>query len=67
MKKCFLAIFAIVFTILNINAQTTDMADLSFEDLLNMDVESSTKTSMSIQKAPSSIKVFNQQDFERYG
>jgi outer membrane receptor for ferrienterochelin and colicin len=46
---------------------TDDLLNLSFADLMNMQVESSTKSSMSIQKAPSSIKVYKQEDFERYG
>jgi len=41
--------------------------DLSFEELLQVKVESSTKSSITIQKAPSSIKVFKQSDFEKYG
>lgn len=46
---------------------TDDLLLMSFADLMNMEVESSTKSSISIQKAPASIKVYKQQDFERYG
>jgi len=46
---------------------TDDLLNLSFADLMNMQVESSTKSSISIQKAPSSIKIYKQEDFDKYG
>ena len=44
-----------------------DLFELSLEELMQIEVKSATKSSLSIQKAPSSIKVFTQNDFEKYG
>jgi hypothetical protein len=41
--------------------------DLSLEELMGLKVKSSTKSNIRIQRAPSSIKVFKQRDFEKYG
>lgn len=40
--------------------------DLSLEDLMNIEVESSTKSKIKIQRAPSVIRVYTQNDFERF-
>lgn len=44
-----------------------DFFELSLDDLMNIEVESATKSKMSIQKAPSVVRVFTEKDFENYG
>ena len=44
-----------------------DVFNMSIEDLMNMKVESATKTSMSVQEAPSVVRVFTQKDFQTKG
>ena len=43
-----------------------DLFNLSLEELMQIEVTSATKSSISIQKAPSTIKVFTQEDFKKY-
>ena len=43
-----------------------DLFELSLEELMQIEVKSATKSSLSIQKAPSTIKVFTQEDFSKY-
>ena len=52
---------------INVYLSQKDIFDLTLEELMNIEVESSTKSSITIQKAPSSIKVFKNSDFEKYG
>lgn len=44
-----------------------DIFDMDLEDLMNMEVESATKSSISIQKAPSVVRVFTKEDIQIYG
>lgn len=44
-----------------------DLYALSFEELMQVDVSSATKSDITIQKAPSVIRVYNQDDFKRMG
>ncbi len=44
-----------------------DMFDLTLEELMNISVESSTKSQMNIQRAPSVIRVYTQEDFQKFG
>lgn len=44
-----------------------DFAEMDLEDLMNLTVESSTKSKISIQEAPSIVRVFTQKDFEARG
>lgn len=51
----------------NVALETDDMFSMSLEDLLNVEIESATKSSMSIQKAPSVVRVFTDKDFANFG
>ena len=44
-----------------------DLFDLTLEELMQIEVVSSTKSSITIQKAPATIKLFTKEDFELYG
>jgi outer membrane receptor for ferrienterochelin and colicin len=46
---------------------STDLYSLSLEELLNIKVISSTKTEVSIQKAPSVVRLFTKDDISRMG
>jgi outer membrane receptor for ferrienterochelin and colicin len=46
---------------------TTNLIDLSLEDLLKVTVESATKNSVDQKLAPSVIRVFTKEDFQRFG
>jgi outer membrane receptor for ferrienterochelin and colicins len=46
---------------------STDLYSLSLEELLNIKVISSTKTEVSIQKAPSVVRLFTKDDINRMG
>src|SRR6187431_1027868 len=48
-------------------SDTTDLYSLSLEELLNIKVTSSTKTEVSIQKAPSVVRLFTKDDITRMG
>lgn len=52
---------------INVYLSNKDILDLTLEQLMTVEVESSTKSSITIQKAPSSIKIFKNNDFEKYG
>ena len=43
-----------------------DLFEMSLEELMQIEVSSATKSSLSVQKAPSTIKVFTQEDFSKY-
>lgn len=43
-----------------------DSYDLSLEELMSVEVESSTKSSVKIQRAPSVIRVYTKKDFDRF-
>jgi len=49
------------------NPDSVDMYSLSLEELMNITVVSSTKTEMSIQKAPSVIRLFTKEDIKENG
>lgn len=68
MKNSLLALFFLLFTsgILIAQEENTDMFDMTLEQLMNIEVESSTKSSVKIQKAPSVIRVYTKQDLERF-
>jgi outer membrane cobalamin receptor len=44
-----------------------NVLDMSIEDLLNIKVESSTKSAISLQEAPSVVRIFTQKDFQTRG
>lgn len=46
---------------------STSIFDLDIEELLNYNVESATKSSVSVQKAPSVVRMFTKDDFIKYG
>jgi outer membrane receptor for ferrienterochelin and colicins len=48
-------------------SDSTDIYDLSIEELMSIKVISSTKTEMSIQKAPSVIRLFTKDDIQKMG
>ncbi len=50
-----------------LDADLSEALDLSLEDLMNVQVTSSTKSGVSIQKAPSVIRVFSKEDFQKFG
>lgn len=49
------------------SSDSVDMYSLSLEELMNITVISSTKTEMSIQKAPSVIRLFTKEDIKENG
>jgi outer membrane receptor for ferrienterochelin and colicins len=68
MKKIKFLIIIVLATAINAIGQVSDddLFNLSLEELMQIEVTSATKSSVSIQKAPSSIKVFTQEDFNKY-
>ena len=69
MRKIFTILSLISFVHLTMYAQdepTEDIYDISLEELLDMEVVSSTKSSVKIQKAPSVIRVYTKKDFEKF-
>jgi len=44
-----------------------DLMEMSLEELMNMEVESTTKTKVNIRKAPGTVYSFSQVDFENFG
>lgn len=44
-----------------------DVWDMSLQDLLNLSVDSTTKSSISIQKAPGVVRAFSRREIEQYG
>ncbi len=75
MKKYILISLLLIFSIQGIaqeipeesNTSQEEMFDLSMEDLMNVTVESATKSSVSLQKAPSIIRVYTDKDIEKFG
>jgi len=70
-KRGVFLVLILVFSVKEVMGQNDAQADsllhLSIEDLLQTKVISSTKSYITCQKAPSSIKVYRQKDFERMG
>ena len=68
MKRISYLFIVILALSVKVNGQTADddLFDLSLEELMQIEVKSATKSSLSIQKAPSTIKVFTQEDFNKY-
>ncbi len=65
---CFVSIFQVTHAQTKEDAAEVDnLLDLSLEDLMNIRVESATKNSVSIQKAPSVVRVFTKNDFQTHG
>ena len=48
-------------------SDSTDVFDLSLEELLSYEVESATKSKTTVQKAPSVIRLFTKEDIANYG
>jgi len=46
---------------------TEDLMEMSLEELLNIDVSSTTKTKVNIRKAPGTVYSFAKEDFKNYG
>lgn len=69
MKTIFQTLALSIACSLGVYAQsdTTSIDDFSLEDLMSIEVVSATKTSMSIQEAPSIVRVFTKSDFEKFG
>lgn len=44
-----------------------ELLDLSFEDLLNVEISSASKYSQTVKAAPSAVKVITSDDIRRYG
>lgn len=68
MKKfvCVLMMLGVVSGVAFSQSSDDDLFELSLEELMQIEVTSATKTSLSLQEAPSSIKVFTQEDFKKY-
>lgn len=58
-------IFAITFD--SFSQEMENYMEMSLEELLNIKVVSTTKSSISLQKAPGIIRVFTKDDFDKYG
>ncbi len=47
--------------------ETEDLLEMSLEDILNIQVESTTKTKVSLRKAPGTVYSFSREDFQNFG
>ena len=70
MKKFTFTLFAIVFGLINLNAQTDtipekDLFDYTLEELMNLEVRVSTKTKSTIDESPGIVTVINREMIER--
>ena len=62
MKKTVLTFLTIVFTLVSVSAQTDDLIEMSFEDLMNMDVTVASKKAMSLRESPGIISVLTAEE-----
>ncbi|MCK5075098.1 MAG: Plug domain-containing protein, partial [Calditrichia bacterium] len=72
MKNWFIVIAIALFCSSTLFAQaddysTDELMEMSLEDLLNIEVESTTKTKVNIRKAPGTVYSFSKEDFQNYG
>ncbi len=68
MKRISYLFIVLLALCMKVNGQDFDheLFELSLEELMQIEVRSATKSSLSIQKAPSTIKVFTEEDFNKY-
>ena len=61
----YIIIGILAFNVSAFSQDVDDLFELSLEELMQIEVTSATKSSLSLQEAPSSIKVFTQEDFKK--
>lgn len=67
MRILFYSLFLISFIGAFGQSDSTNLIDMSLQDLMNLKVITATKSDIELNQAPSVIRVFTKEDFQKYG